>query len=129
MIMILSIDKKTIRVEVNASTLIIYEDRFKGRRLLRDLYGVTEMLKNAGEIPFSLITKLLWAAVKTADDSTDDIYAFIKQFTISDVVGVSVKIIELYTENIELRKKASATVRLGRLCRRLKFWRSRSNAV
>jgi len=125
--MIISISKKSIRVEVNASTLIIYEDRFKGRRLLQDISELTG-IDDVASIPFALTTKLLWAAAKTADTNTPDFYEWTKQFEISDVIGCGLQIIQLYVRDIETVKKPTAAVRAARLFRRFKFWLTQQNA-
>ncbi|MDO4893358.1 MAG: hypothetical protein Q3989_08655 [Eubacteriales bacterium] len=125
--MIISINKKIIRVEVNASTLIIYEDRFKGRRLLQDISELTA-IKDSFDIPFALTSKLLWAAAKTADNSTPDFYEWIKQFTIADVLQTGLQMIPLYVKDIETVKKPTAAVRAVRIFQRFKFWLTRPNA-
>lgn len=125
--MIISINKKSIRVEVNASTLIIYEDRFKGRRLLQDLFELSA-IKDTDKVPFALVSKLIWAAAKTADNTTPDLYEWIAQMNIAEVIGIAPQILAMYYSNIETVKKPTAAVRIKQLFRRFKFWHTQQDA-
>ena len=124
---IITIGKKKVRVEANASTLLIYEDRFKGRRLLQDIGELAKITK-AEKIPFSLYSKLFWAAAKTADNSIPDIYDWIKDFEISDVIIGSQTVITLIYESIETTKKQKAAVIHRLICRLMTFLHLRSKA-
>ena len=125
--MIISINKKSIRVEVNASTLIIYEDRFKGRRLLQDIFELSA-IKDTDKVPFALVSKLIWAAAKTADNTTPDLYEWIAQMNIAEVIGIAPQILTMYYTNIETAKKPTATARIKQLFRRFKFWHTQQDA-
>lgn len=118
----LKINEKTIEVRANAFTLIVYEDTFK-RRLLKDIRGISENLSNCEDISFSVVSKLFWAAAKTADESLPDFCDFIKDFSISEITGTTVPILNLIVKSTETRKKARATVRLKGICQRLRLWR------
>ena len=104
------IDNQKVKVEANASTLLIYEDRFKGRRLLQDIDGIAK-IDEIEKIPFSLCTKLLWATAKTADSSIPDIYEWVKDFSIKEIIVASQTAIELICQSIETSKKEKAAVR------------------
>lgn len=118
----LKINEKTIEVRANAFTLIVYEDTFK-RRLLKDIREISENLSNCEDISFSVVSKLFWAAAKTADESLPDFCDFIKDFSISEITGTTVPILNLIVKSTETRKKARATVRLKGICQRLRLWR------
>lgn len=118
----LNINEKTIEVRANAFTLVVYEDTFK-RRLLKDIREISENLSNCEDISFSVVAKLFWAAAKTADESLPDFYDFIKDFTVSEITGTTVPILNLIVKSTETRKKARATVRLKGICQRLRLWR------
>ena len=75
--MTIIIDNKRVKVGANASTLILYEDRFKGRRLLRDASELLAMADTT-DVPFGLVARILWAEVKTADADAPDFYEWIK---------------------------------------------------
>ena len=121
------IDNKKVRVEANASTLLIYEDRFKGRRMLQDIAELTK-IENIQNIPFSLYSKLLWASVKTADDSIDDIYEWIKDFSIQGVITASQVALELICQSIETTKKSKAAVKHRLIRQLMTFFHMRSKA-
>ncbi len=125
--MIISINKKSIRVEVNASTLIIYEDRFKGRRLLQDIFELSA-IKDPDKVPFALVSKLIWAAAKTADNTTPDLYEWIAQMNIAEVIGIAPQILTMYYTNIETAKKPTAAARIKHLFQHFKFWHTQQNA-
>ena len=125
--MIISINKKSIRVEVNASTLIVYEDRFKGRRLLQDIFELSA-IKDLDKVPFALVSKLIWAAAKTADNTTPDLYEWIAQMNIAEVIGIAPQILAMYYSNIETVKKPTAAARIKQLFRRFKFWHTQHGA-
>lgn len=125
--MIILINKKSIRVEVNASTLIIYEDRFKGRRLLQDIFELSA-IKDPDKVPFALVSKFIWAAAKTADSTTPDLYEWIAQLNIAEVIGIAPQILAMYYSNIETVKKPTAAARIKQLFRRFKFWHTQHGA-
>ena len=111
------IGKKKIKVEANASTLIIYEDRFKGRRLLQDIDNLIK-IPGAEKVPFSLYSKFFWAAAKTADKNIPDIYEWSKNFEIGEIISAGQIATGLICESIETSRKAKATV-VNRLIFRL----------
>lgn len=121
------IDNQTVCVEVNASTLLIYEDRFKGRRFLQD---ITELAKipDINKTPFSLNSKLLWAAAKTADENIPDIYEWAKSFSISGIIDAGQTVLILVCESISTRKKRKAAVSQIITFLRSKFSRSQQKA-
>lgn len=80
------------------------------------------------DIPFALTSKLLWAAAKTADKSLPDLYGWIEQFTIAELIGFGVQIIPIYVKSIETVKKTTAAVKIARMFQRIKFWRTQQNA-
>lgn len=80
------------------------------------------------DIPFALTSKMLWAAAKTADKSLPDLYGWIEQFTIAEVIAFGVQIIPVYVKSIETVKKQTAAVKIARMFRRFKFWRTQQNA-
>lgn len=123
----INIDNKKVRVEANASTLLIYEDRFKGRRMLQDIAELTK-IENIQNIPFSLYSKLLWASVKTADNSIADIYEWIKDFSIQGIITASQVALELICQSIETTKKSKAAVKHRHICQLMTSFHTRSKA-
>ena len=117
------IDKKKVRVEANASTLLIYEDR----RLLQDIDELAK-ITTTDKVPFSLYSKLFWSVAKTADDTVPDIYEWAKDFSISGVIEGSRTAIELICKSIETTKKSKATVGHRFICLLTTFFRSLSKA-
>ena len=45
------VDNRTFEVRASAFTLILYEDNFKGRRMLQDLSALAEMEQNGAVVP------------------------------------------------------------------------------
>lgn len=121
------IDNQTVCVEVNASTLLIYEDRFKGRRLLQDISELAK-ITDINKIPLSLYSKLLWAAAKTADETIADVYEWTKEFTINGIIKAGQLALEMICESIETTKKRKATVSRVLTFLRTKFSRLRQQA-
>ena len=118
---IINLKSGKVKVEANASTLLIYEDRFKGRRLLQDIDKLSE-LRKAEDIPFSLYTKLLWATAKTADHNIEDVYEWSKQFSIEEIIKAGQVAISLIWESISPTKKQKATVKEKAIRLLLKFF-------
>lgn len=126
--MTIIIDNQKIKVGANASTLILYEDRFKGRRLLRDASKLLEM-GDTTDIPFGLVARLLWAEVKTADAETPDFFEWVEGFSIGGIIETRFVVLTLLAQSIETTtKKPKAAAIRERIWRRLTFWRMRRNA-
>lgn len=125
--MTIIIDNQKIKVGANASTLILYEDRFKGRRLLRDASELLAMADTT-DVPFGLVARILWAEVKTADADAPDFYEWIKGYSIGDIVEARIDVLTLLAESIQTVKKQKAAAIRERIWRRLTFWRMRRNA-
>ena len=123
----IEIDNKTVCVEANASTLLIYEDRFKGRRLLQDISELAK-ITDIDKIPLSLYSKLLWATAKTADETTSDVYEWTKDFTINGIIKAGQIALGMICESIETTKKRKATVSRVLIFLRTKFSRLRQQA-
>ena len=123
----IKIDSKTVCVEANASTLLIYEDRFKGRRLLQDISELAK-ITDIDKIPLSLYSKLLWATAKTADETTSDVYEWTKNFTINGIIKAGQIALEMICESIETTKKRKAPVGRVLTFLRTKFSRLRQQA-
>lgn len=120
----IAIGKKKVKVEANASTLLVYEDRFKGRRLLQDIDYLVR-IKSIEKVPFSLYSKLLWATAKTADESTPDVYEWTKNFEINEIISASQVAVGLICESIETSKKEKATAGHRLISRLMTFFRMR----
>lgn len=90
-----TIGEQELELEVSAFTLIVYEDRFKGRRFLQDVEVLT-----SDNIPFGITAKFLWSAVKTADENVCDFNEWIKQFEIADIILLNNAIISLISESL-----------------------------
>lgn len=127
--------RKTVKIngtnvvlEANGYTLLVYEDRFKGRRLLQDI-GEISKIGEAEKVPFSIQTKMLWAAAKTADDTLPDIYEWTKQFSIEEVIKASQIAVVLICESLSTSKKAKATAKPRFIYRLLKFFHLQSKTA
>ncbi len=97
---LIEIDGKHLAVEVTAYTLIVYEDRFKGRTFLNDADVIMRGGKIA-DIPFSLAVKILWAAAKTADESIEDVEIFAKKYSIADILKNANVVVETVLESLK----------------------------
>ncbi len=125
---IINLENRKVKVEANASTLLIYEDRFKGRRLLQDVDKISQ-INRVEDVPFSLYTKLFWATAKTADHNIGDVYEWSSQFTIEDIIkGGQIAITLIWNSILPLKKK-KATVIQKAIHQLLKFFRSLRKAV
>ena len=120
-------DNRTFEVRASAFTLILYEDNFKGRRMLQDLSALAEMEQN-GAVSYALVSRMLWALARTADATTPDFYEWVQAFSIGGVISAYPAVVTLLTENIMTPKKATAAAILKRCFQRLTFWRIRRNA-
>ena len=120
----IKIDSNTVCVEANASTLLIYEDRFKGRRLLQDISELAK-ITDIDKIPLSLYSKLLWATAKTADETISDVYEWTRDFTINGIIKAGQIALGMICESIETTKKRKATVSRVLTFLRTKFSRLR----
>lgn len=104
---ILEVGDKEIKVEVTAFTMLVYEDAFKGRSLLRDVDMLTSSKSN--KVQFSTAVRVLWAAAKSADESTKPIKEFAKQFSFADVISAAGSVVNLVIESLKTSsKKATA---------------------
>lgn len=97
-----------VKIAASAYTLIIYEERFRGRKLIKDIIEIGK-IKNVNEIPFSIQAKLLWATVKTANENTADIYEWSQRYDISEIIAAATKAYGLLCKSFETRKKVKAT--------------------
>lgn len=125
--MTLRVDNRTFEVRASAFTLILYEDNFKGRRMLQDLSALAEM-EQSGAVSYALVSRMLWALARTADATTPDFYEWVQAFSIGGVISAYPAVVTLLTENIMTPKKATAAAILKRCFQRLTFWRIRRNA-
>lgn len=124
---VIKIDGKKISVEANASTLLIYEDRFKGRRLLKD---ISELVKitTVSDIPLSFYSKFFWATAKTANETIPDIYEWSKDFSIAEIIKGGQVAFALICKSIETSKKQKATVSQRVISQLTKFFHLPSKA-
>ncbi len=125
--MTLRVDNHTFEVRASAFTLILYEDNFKGRRMLQDLSALAEMEQD-GAVSYALVSRMLWALARTADATTPDFYEWVQAFSIGGIISAYPAVVTLLTENIMTPKKATAAAILKRCFQRLTFWRIRRNA-
>lgn len=125
--MTLRVDNHTFEVRASAFTLILYEDNFKGRRMLQDLSALAEM-EQSGAVSYALVSRMLWALARTADATTPDFYEWVQTFSIGGIISAYPAVVTLLTENIMTPKKATAAAILKRCFQRLTFWRIRRNA-
>ena len=125
--MTLRVDNRTLEVRASAFTLILYEDNFKGRRMLQDLSALAEM-EQSGAVSYALVSRMLWALARTADATTPDFYEWVQAFSIGGIISAYPAVVTLLTENIMTPKKATAAAILKRCFQRLTFWRIRRNA-
>ena len=125
--MTLRVDNRTFEVRASAFTLILYEDNFKGRRMLQDLSALAEM-EQSGAVSYALVSRMLWALARTADATTPDFYEWVQAFSIGGVISAYPAVVTLLTENIMTPKKATAAAILKRCFQRLTFWRTRRSA-
>jgi hypothetical protein len=125
--MTLRVDNRTFEVRASAFTLILYEDNFKGRRMLQDLSALAEM-EQSGAVSYALVSRMLWALARTADATTPDFYEWVQAFSIGGIISAYPAVVTLLTENIMTPKKATAAAILKRCFQRLTFWRIRRNA-
>lgn len=125
--MTLRVDNRTFEVRASAFTLILYEDNFKGRRMLQDLSALAEM-EQSGAVSYALVSRMLWALARTADVATPDFYEWVQAFSIGGIISAYPAVVTLLTENIMTPKKATAAAILKRCFQRLTFWRIRRNA-
>ena len=93
------INDKNVEVEVTAYTMLIYEDTFKGHSFLRDADRV--FVKNLNNVKFGSAAKLLWAAAKTADDTTPNFKVWLKDVSIKDAISATDTIIKLIVDSLK----------------------------
>lgn len=119
----INLQNKKIPVEANAYTLIIYEDRFKGRRFLKDI----DSLVAQESISLATSARMLWAISKTADSSVADFCEFIKGFELSDLLKCHTFVVEILLESLSAvinPKKGKATAVIQTVLHPLrKCWR------
>ena len=125
--MTLRVDNSKFEVRASAFTLILYEDNFKGRRMLQDLSALAEM-EQSGAVSYALVSRMLWALARTADATTPDFYEWVQAFSIGGIISAYPAVVTLLTENIMTPKKATAAAILKRCFQRLTFWRTRRSA-
>lgn len=102
------IDGRPVRLKASALTLLIYEDRFKGRRLLQDM-GEIVKITDTDKAPLSVYARILWSTAKTADETLPDIYEWTKDFSISGIMQASKTAYELVCGSFNTKKKVKAT--------------------
>lgn len=93
------INNTNVEVEVTAYTMLIYEDTFKGHSFLRDADCV--LVKNLNDLKIGSAVKLLWAAVKTADDTIPNFKAWSKNLSIKDAISATDTIINLVVDSLK----------------------------
>lgn len=93
------INDKNVEVEVTAYTMLIYEDTFKDHSFLRDADRI--LVKNLNDVKFGSAVKLLWAAVKTADDTIPNFKAWSKNLSIKDAISATDTIIKLIVDSLK----------------------------
>lgn len=93
------INGENVAVEVTAYTMLIYEDSFKGRSFLRDVDEILQTDPN--EVKFSSAVRILWAAVKTADEKTPNIEKWSKSISLKDAVSSVETLVELVFESLK----------------------------
>lgn len=104
------IDNKKVTVEANASTILIYEDTFKGRRFLQDIEEFRKIKKDT-DIPISTLCRIIWATAKTADKTIPDMFTWSAQFSIPGLIGAGKEAIEVIDKDITptIKNSKSAT--------------------
>ena len=75
--MVIDYGKGEVEVDVSTWTLVLYEQEF-GKDLIKDVFGRSEVREDADDVMFvvdftqsnwTAFVRLLWAAIKTVDDS------------------------------------------------------------
>ena len=125
--MTVEINGKRVRVEANASTLIIYEDSFKGRRLLRDTAALLQMT-DLTDIPYGLVARLLWAEVRTADGGAPDFEEWLSGISVADILAARLTVLEVLAKSIATSKKSKAAAVRARIRERFSSLRTRRSA-
>lgn len=97
-----SVNGEEVRAEYSVWTLSLYEQEFKGANLIADLYGEVSLDGDRKERKglvldftaqdWTMLTRVLWAGVKTADDSTPSFSAWSKGIKELDLFEVASKI-------------------------------------
>jgi hypothetical protein len=102
----LTIGDRKLEVEVTAYTMLIYEDNFKGHSFLKDVDMLTV---NPNKAQFGTTVRILWAAAKSADEKTQPIKEFSKQFSLGEVISTAQPLVDLIVESLKTSsKKATA---------------------
>jgi hypothetical protein len=92
----LSLNNKRIVVEANAYTLIVYEDRFKGRRFLKDI----DELVTSPSLSLGIGARMLWAIAKTANKELADYCEFTHALEISEIATIVEEITDIILESL-----------------------------
>ncbi len=100
----ITINDKKVTIEANASTILIYEDNFKGRRFLQDVEEL-QKIKKESDIPLTIFCRILWATAKTADNTIADMFSWSAQFSITGLMGATKSAIEIINEDIKSTSK------------------------
>lgn len=100
----ITIDGKEFNIEANASTIIIYEDSFKGHRFLQDLDEL-QKIKEPSDMPLGVCCRFIWAVAKTADSSIPDMLEWTKGFSMGGIFSGVQPAIEIIGENVAVPSK------------------------
>lgn len=87
---------KKYELKANAMTMLIYEDEFKGSSFLNDFEKLENPLINkSSNISGQILIQMIWACIKTADDSTPKFNEWKKQLQ-------NISMGEIYEANIDV---------------------------
>lgn len=95
----IEIDDKKVEIEANGSTILIYEDAFKGRRFLQDINELKKV-KEPTDYPLTLFCRVLWAVAKTADNSIPNMFKWSAQFTSNGLFKSAGEALQLVGEDL-----------------------------
>lgn len=96
----IEIDGKKVNLEANGSTILIYEDSFKGRRFLQDVSELQQVKKET-DIPLTLFCRVLWSVAKTADNSIPNMFKWSAQFTSHGLLKSANEAMKLIGEDLK----------------------------
>lgn len=87
---------KKYEFKANAMTMLIYEDEFKCSSFLNDFEKLENPLINkSSNISGRILMQMIWACIKTADDSTPEFNEWKKQLQ-------NISMGEIYVANIDV---------------------------
>ena len=79
-------------LKVSAYTLVVYEQEFGGRDLIADFFSGSEKKIGYSTIQWTVALKVLWAALKTADDTVPPFKIWSKTVEDVDLLNVAVEL-------------------------------------